>query len=110
MSRRDGGGALTCLLALLSLLVFAAGAFALYHVMTAPAPETDQAVEADALSPKSFSEYDWDELSQVAQMISEAPSDEDILTITTADLEGLVELPPAPETPAGEDTNTKTEE
>ena len=40
----------------------------------------------------------------------EAPSDEDILTITTADLEGLVELPPAPETPAGEDTNTKTEE
>lgn len=77
MSRRDGGGALTCLLALLSLLVFAAGAFALYHVMTAPAPETDQAVEADALSPKSFSEYDWDELSQVAQMISEAPSDEE---------------------------------
>ena len=77
MARRDGGGAPTCLLVLLSLLVFAAGAFALYRVMLAPAPDTDRVVEESALSPKSFSEYDWDELTQVAQMISEAPSDEE---------------------------------
>ncbi|MBM6675155.1 hypothetical protein H6A07_00100 [Olsenella uli] len=78
MGRRGGrgGGVLTFLLILLSLCVCAAGAFALHYVMTAT-PGAAAAPEERELEPKRFSEYDWDELAEVAQMVADAPSDEE---------------------------------
>lgn len=75
MSRR--GGALTVFAVLLSLCVFAVGALALYHVMTSTPTTGESPTRESALEPKSFSEYDWTELSKVAGMIAEAPTDEE---------------------------------
>lgn len=77
MARR-GGGLLTALAVVLSVAVLAVGAGLLYLVVTGGAPGGQGAPRQEAgLERKGFSEYDWDELAQVAQMIAEAPSDEE---------------------------------
>ena len=77
MARR-GGGLLAALAVVLSVAVLAIGAGLLYLVVTGGAPGAPLAQQqAAGLEHKSFSEYDWDELAQVAQMIAEAPSDEE---------------------------------
>ena len=77
MARR-GGGCLTAVAVVLSLVVFALGASLLYLVATdgvgAPkAPVT----QTGRLEPKTFSQYSWDELAEVARLIAAAPTDEE---------------------------------
>lgn len=76
MARR-GGGVATALMIVLSLCLFAGGAYALYHVLTAGQTPSAQDDSTSGLRPKEFSEYDWDELAAVADLIAEAPSDEE---------------------------------
>lgn len=80
MARR-GGGCLTALAVVLSVAVLAVGAGLLYLVVTGGVPGGQAEQRAAGLERKSFSEYDWDELAQVAQMIAEAPSDEEGRTV-----------------------------
>lgn len=71
MSRRDGGGALTALALVLSVLLVVAGGMALYLVVTSSAPGAGGQVAAEpALERKSFHEYDWDELAEVARIVA----------------------------------------
>lgn len=76
MARR-GGGVATALMIALSLCVFAGGAYALYYVLTADWAPSAQDESVSPLQPKEFSEYDWDELAEVAALIAEAPSAEE---------------------------------
>lgn len=78
--RERGGGCLSALLVVLSLAVVALGAGALYFVVTEQGPfarAEPEAASPETLKPKSFAEYDWDELSEVADMIAAASSDEE---------------------------------
>lgn len=81
MSRR-GGGCLTAVAVVLSLLVVALGAGLLYLVLTNQTPDvpgvSDQTSE---LGPKAFEEYTWEELSQVADLISKASSEDEARSI-----------------------------
>lgn len=77
MGRRNGGGALTAVALVLSILLVAVGAAALYLVAnTQPGDPSDQPAVEEALEPKSFSEYSWSELSRVAKIIADSPVDE----------------------------------
>lgn len=77
MSRR-GGGCLTAAAVALSLVVLALAAGLVCLVLTngAPTAEVGAPLEEE-LVPKAFDEYAWGELSEVAAMISSAPSDEE---------------------------------
>ena len=75
--RRRGGGALSALLVVLSLCVFAGGVLALRFVLTEPAASGMNASAPASLTPKEFAEYDWEELAEVAALIADAPSDEE---------------------------------
>ena len=70
MARR-GGGVATALMIALSLCVFAGGAYALYYVLTADWAPSAQDESVSPLQPKEFSEYDWDELAEVAALREE---------------------------------------
>lgn len=76
MTRR-GGGCLTAVAVVLSIAVLALGAGLLYLVVTGGAPGAPGAAQEAPLEHKSFAEYSWDELAQVADLIAEAPSDEE---------------------------------
>lgn len=77
MGGRNGGGALTVVALVLSILLVAVGATALYFVASSqPEDPSDQPAAEDVLQPKSFSEYGWSELAQVSQIIAESPTDE----------------------------------
>lgn len=75
MGRRTGG-ALTAVALILSLAVVAVGAAALYLVMNSQPGTEPSAPQEEALEPKSFSEYDWDELAEVARTIAAADDPE----------------------------------
>lgn len=75
MSRRKGG-CLTAAAVALSLLVCAVGATLLYLVLTGGVPSSGGGA-ATGVEPKSFSEYSWSELSEVAQLVAQEGSDEE---------------------------------
>ncbi|MDO4428129.1 MAG: DUF6273 domain-containing protein [Atopobiaceae bacterium] len=82
MSRPDGGRALTALALALSALLVVAGALALYLVITSSAPETrPQAAPEASLERKSFHEYEWDELAEVARIVAGEDSVEDAVSV-----------------------------
>lgn len=82
MARR-GGGCLTAIGVVLSVAVFLFGVALVYVVATdqVPSPEPDMEESSDALEPAAFSDYSWEELAQIAEMIAEAPTDEEGLAI-----------------------------
>lgn len=76
MARR-GGGCLTAVAIVLGIALVALGAGLVWLVSssdsgTPPAVERD-----DQLVPRAFQDYSWDELSQVADLVAAAPSDEE---------------------------------
>ena len=75
--RRRGRGALSAFLVVISLCVFAVGVLALRYVLTESAASGRNASALASLNPKKFAEYDWEELAEVATLISDAPSDEE---------------------------------
>ena len=76
MGGRKAGGALTALALVLSALLAVIGAGALYLVLTSqPGPEAPAPAQ-DALRPKTFQEYGWDELAEVARTIAAADDPE----------------------------------
>lgn len=80
MSSHDrGGGCLTAIAVVASILVFAGGAILLYLIATNSSLLRPQSapLEQEELSPKSFAEYSWEELSEISQLISSASSDEE---------------------------------
>ena len=82
MSRSKDGG-LTVVALVLSLAVCALGATALWLVLTggeATAPEVTETTQTQvegALEPRSFDEYSWEELAEVARLIAAAPTDDE---------------------------------
>lgn len=82
MSGRDGGRALTALALVLSALLVVAGALALYLVVTSSAPEAQhQATPEASLERKSFHEYEWGELAEVARIVAGEDSVEDAVSV-----------------------------
>ena len=75
MSGRRGGW-LTALAVALGVIVCALGAALLYLVLTAQ-PAAPAGEGQDALERKSFSEYSWSELAEVAQLVASAGSDDE---------------------------------
>ena len=57
--RRRGRGALSALLVVLSLCVFAVGVLALRYVLTESAASGRNASAPASLTPKKFAEFDW---------------------------------------------------
>ena len=79
MARR-GGGCLTAVAVVLSVAVLAIGAGLLYLVVSGNVPGAQDAPAAEresALEHKDFEDYSWDELAEVADLIAQAPSDEE---------------------------------
>ena len=80
-SRNRGGGCLTAIAVVASILVFAGGAVLLYLIATnssLPLPQASLEEQGEAeLGPKSFEEYSWEELSEISKLISAAASDEE---------------------------------
>lgn len=82
---RHGGGCLAAVAVTLSLLVLALGAGLLCLVVTGGVPGAQTAAsQHEELEPKQFSEYSWDELAQVADLIAQAPSDEEGRSVAEA--------------------------
>lgn len=78
-----GGGCLAAAAAVLALaLVAAAGALA-WLVLGGPGAQTEEpsAATNEGLAPRSFADYGWDELAEVAALVAAAPSDEEGLAL-----------------------------
>ena len=75
---RHGSGCLTAMAVVLGIVLVALGAGLLWLVSSggAPVPATI-ASGGDEVEPRSFSEYSWEELAEVAQLVAAAPSDEE---------------------------------
>ena len=67
---------LTAVALVLSLAVLALGVTLLVLVLRG-APGEAPGNDSEGVTPRSFSEYSWDELSEVSQLISSAASDEE---------------------------------
>ena len=65
---RSGGGCLAVVAGLLSVALVAAVAVSVALVLGGPGPS--QEAGPQELAPRQFSEYSWDELSQVSARIS----------------------------------------
>lgn len=75
---RRGGGCLTAAAVALSIAVVALGAALVYLVSTGGTPErSDGDLRREELVAKSFQDYTWDELAQVAELVADAPTDEE---------------------------------
>ena len=73
-----GGGALTAVAVVLSVMVVCLGAGLLYLVLSGGSPDLEDVLGIEEqLKPKSFEEYTWEELSEVAKIVSQAPTSED---------------------------------
>lgn len=73
MGERDKGRGLTTLALVLSAMLVLAGAAMLHLVLSSLSDDAAEAPASDrGLEPRSFSEYDWDELAEVAGYIAEA--------------------------------------
>lgn len=73
-----GGGALTAVAVVLSVMVVCLGAGLLYLVLFGGSPNLEEVLGIEEqLEPKSFEEYTWEELSEVAETVSQAPTSED---------------------------------
>lgn len=81
-SRDGGGGCLTTVAVVASILVFVGGAVLLFLIATdSPVfrPEQTPTKEhpEEELGPKSFEDYSWEELSEISDLIAAAGSDEE---------------------------------
>ena len=75
---RRGGGCLTAVAVALSVAVVALGGVLLYLVSTGGAPgRPDEPTQREGLVAQSFADYTWDELAQVADLVADAPTDEE---------------------------------
>ncbi|HJA28572.1 MAG TPA: hypothetical protein IAA15_03225 [Candidatus Olsenella pullicola] len=85
MSGRDGGGCFTAVAVVLGIAVVALGAALLYLVLAGDVSSSRQGEpQRQELVAKAFSEYTWDELAQVADLIGSAETDDAAREVATS--------------------------